>query len=74
VRARVAPEELAADDPLAMLRGMSNALYLDTDLLGRVGITQLDGGLTQTAYALLSDLVTVHRGPAPREALPDRSL
>lgn len=75
VRARVAPEELAADDPLALLRGMSNALYLETDLLGRVGITQLDGGLTQTAYALLSDLVTVHRSrPAPREALPDRSL
>jgi homoserine dehydrogenase len=74
VRGRVAPEELAPDDPLALLRGMSNALYLETDLLGRVGITQLDGGLTQTAYALLSDLVTVHRGPAPREALQDRSL
>jgi homoserine dehydrogenase len=74
VRARVAPEELAPDDPLGLLRGMSNALYLETDLLGRVGITQLDGGLTQTAYALLSDLVTVHRGlQAPREGRPDRS-
>ncbi len=61
VRARVAPEELAGDDPLALLRGMSNALFLETDLLGRVGITQLDGGLTQTAYALLSDLVTIGR-------------
>ena len=44
---------------------MANALILDTDTLGRVVISQLDGGLTQTAYALLSDLVAIrksHRG------------
>lgn len=62
VRTRVAPEELPLDDPLSLLRGMSNALFLDTDLLGQVGITQLDGGLTQTAYALLADVVTIGRG------------
>jgi len=61
VRARVAPEELPADDPLSLLRGISNSLFIETDLLGRVGVTQLDGGLTQTAYALLSDLVTIGR-------------
>lgn len=61
VKTRVAPEELATDDPLGLLRGMSNALFIETDLLGRVGITQLDGGLTQTAYALVADLVTVAR-------------
>jgi hypothetical protein len=27
-------------------------------------VTQLDGGLTQTAYALLSDLVTIRRRAA----------
>ena len=43
-------------DLLAGLRGMANALILDTDTLGRVVICQLDGGLTHTAYALLSDL------------------
>ena len=32
-----------------------------TDLLGEIAICQLGGGLTQTAYALLSDLVTVRR-------------
>jgi homoserine dehydrogenase len=61
VRARVAPEELPLDDPLALLRGMSNALFVESDLLGRVGVTQLDGGLTQTAYGLLADLVSVRR-------------
>lgn len=61
IRARVAPEELTPDDPLSLLRGMANALFVESDLLGRVGITQLDGGLTQTAYALVSDLVTLAR-------------
>jgi homoserine dehydrogenase len=63
-RASVQPVELPADDLLAGLRGMANALVVETDLLGRVAVTQLDGGLTQTAYALLSDLVTIRRRAA----------
>ena len=35
---------------------LNNALYLTTDLLGEIGIVQRGGSLTQTAYALLSDL------------------
>lgn len=58
---RVAPEKLPEGDLLAGLTGVQNALLLETDLLGRICITQLDGGLTQTAYALLSDLVAVRR-------------
>jgi homoserine dehydrogenase len=61
VEASVRVEDLPESDPLAQLRGMSNAVFLETDLLGRVGITQLDGGLTQTAYALVSDLIAVRR-------------
>ena len=56
VRAVVEPEELDHHDPLANLVGLENALYLNTDLLGEVGIVQRTGSLTQTAYALLSDL------------------
>lgn len=59
--ARVRPEELMAADPLAQLHGMQNAIVFQTDLLGDVAMTQLGGGLTQTAYALVSDLVTVAR-------------
>ena len=65
VEATVAPVELPADDLLAGLRGQANALILETDLLGRIAITQLDGSLTQTAYALLSDLITVCRRARP---------
>jgi homoserine dehydrogenase len=52
----VEPELLDHTDPLATLVDTSNALYLTTDLLGEVGIVQRSGDLTQTAYALLSDL------------------
>jgi homoserine dehydrogenase len=59
--ASVRPQELPGDDLLAQLRGKSNALILQTDLLGDIAITQLGGDLTMTAYALLSDLVTLRR-------------
>ncbi len=59
VTARVAPEELPSGDLLATLRDQQNALVLETDLLGEFAIVQLGGGLTQTAYALLSDLVAL---------------
>ncbi len=61
VVAWVEPRALTLDSPLAHLVGLQNALILRTDLLGEIAITQLDGGLTQTAYALLSDLVRVAR-------------
>jgi homoserine dehydrogenase len=54
--ARVEPEVLGGDDPLAGLADTENALYLLTDLLGEVGIVQREGTLTQTAYAVLSDV------------------
>jgi homoserine dehydrogenase len=60
--ARVRVESLSADDPLAALRETDNALYLTTDLLGEVGIVQRTSTLTQTAYALVSDLTTIGRG------------
>jgi homoserine dehydrogenase len=61
VTATVQPEALPAEDLLAGLRGQANALILRTDLLGEIAICQMEGSLTQTAYALLSDLVTIAR-------------
>ena len=58
---RVAPEELPATDLLATLTGQQNALVLQTDLLGEIAIVQRGSGLTQTAYALVSDLVAIRR-------------
>jgi len=66
--ARVAPEELAEDDLLAGLEGQQNAIIFHTDLLEEFAVVQQSGSLTQTAYALLSDLVTIaaHATPPPR--------
>jgi homoserine dehydrogenase len=61
VVATVQPVELPGEDLLSGLRGTANALILQTDLLGDVAIHQLGGGLTMTAYALLSDLITIRR-------------
>jgi homoserine dehydrogenase len=61
VEAAVRLEELPADDPLAILDGQANALEIDSWPLGRIVITQRDGGMEKTAYALLSDLVSLVR-------------
>ena len=61
VDARVELQELDPADPLASLDGQGNAIELDTWPTGRIVITQRDGGLEKTAYALVSDLVTVAR-------------
>ena len=71
----VRPEELPADDLLARLGAMDNALVLETDLLGDLAVCQLTSNLTLTAYALLSDLVTIRRRCATRHEAPlHRSL
>ena len=62
VTARVAPEDLRGDDLLAGLEGQQNALILKTDMLEEIAIVQRSGSLTQTAYALLSDLISIDRG------------
>ena len=60
---------MRGDDLLAGLEGQQNALILKTDLLEEIAIVQRSGSLTQTAYALLSDLITVvGRGNAARRA------
>lgn len=57
----VEPRELPREHLLAGLAGSANALILDTDILDRIAICQLSGSLTQTAYALVADIITVAR-------------
>jgi homoserine dehydrogenase len=66
--ARVSPEQLHGDDLLAGLEGPQNALILKTDLLEDIAIVQRSGSLTQTAYALLSDLISIERSLSPAPA------
>ncbi|MEK7408941.1 MAG: homoserine dehydrogenase [Acidobacteriota bacterium] len=61
VRLRVRAEVLPQDDLLASVRGTSNLLLLDTDLMGTIGVISLSPAVEQTAYGLFSDVVAVAR-------------
>ena len=61
VAAAVRPVELPGDDPLARLDDTAKGLSLDTDLLGTIQINKSASGPAHTAYALLADLVSLHR-------------
>jgi homoserine dehydrogenase len=54
----VRPERLRTGDLLAT-DGADGILVLETDLMGEIGIWEGRGGVDQTAYALLSDLVSI---------------
>jgi homoserine dehydrogenase len=68
LRARVRLVELPETDLLAQLDGQQNAIVLQTDALGEVAIVQRGSGLTQTAYGLVADLVSVARQINPSVA------
>jgi homoserine dehydrogenase len=61
VKLRVRAEVLEKDDMLAVARGTSNLLMLETDLMGRLGVFTMEPGLEQTAYGVFSDLVDIAR-------------
>ena len=63
------PEELATDDPLALLSGTASGLVLDTDQLGEIRLSKPVGCVAHTAYGLLTDLITAHRR---RQNIEDR--
>jgi homoserine dehydrogenase len=58
VRVSVAPERIPVGD-LLVTPGCDGVVVLSTDLMGEIGIWEGVGGVDQTAYALLSDLIAV---------------
>lgn len=61
VVAGVSPQKLPLSDPLAGVMGANNALSLQTDLLGKVTIQGAGAGKTETGFAILSDMLAIHR-------------
>ena len=61
VTAIVSPQKLPLSDPLAGVMGAQNALSLETDLMGKVTIQGAGAGKTETGFAILSDILAVHR-------------
>ncbi len=61
VIARVRPERLPLADPLASVGGATNAITYQTDLLGAVTLIGAGAGRMETGFAILSDLLDMHR-------------
>jgi homoserine dehydrogenase len=61
IRLSVAPERVSVTSMFGSARGTSNVLVLETDLMGELAIVENNPGIEQTAYALLSDLLSIHR-------------
>ena len=57
----VGPQRLPLSDPLASVGGSTNAITLETDLLGDITLIGAGAGKLETGYALLSDLLAIHR-------------
>lgn len=61
VTATVSPQKLPLSDPLAGVMGAQNALSLETDLMGKVTIQGAGAGKLETGFAILSDILAIHR-------------
>lgn len=61
VTASVSPMCLAVTHPLASVSGATNALTFTTDLLGDVTLIGPGAGRLETGYALVCDLLAIHR-------------
>lgn len=59
--ANVNPEEINADNPLYNIIGTQNALTFTTDLLGEVTIVGPGAGKSETGFAILTDILTIHK-------------
>ena len=61
VSASVKPIRLSRTHPLASVGGATNAITFTTDLLGDVTLIGPGAGRLETGYALLVDLLAIHR-------------
>jgi homoserine dehydrogenase len=61
VEASVKPEQIPLSHPLAAVNGPINALTFSTKYLGDITIIGPGAGRAPTGYALLSDLLDIHR-------------
>ena len=60
VDARVSVETVRNDDPLYWVSGTTSAVILQTELAGTVEILERQPTMTQTAYAIYVDLLTMY--------------
>lgn len=65
-KASVRPTRLPVSHPLASVSGATNAVTYTTDLLGDVTLVGPGAGRVETGYALVGDMLGIHRRTASR--------
>jgi len=61
VKAQIKPEELPLTHPLANVMGVLNAITFETDVTGDVTIIGPGAGGSTAGYAMLTDMLEIHR-------------
>ncbi len=61
VKAQIKPEILPVADPLANVMGVLNAITFETDVTGDVTIIGPGAGAYTAGYAMLTDMLEIHR-------------
>ena len=61
IKAKVAPKKLPLSDPLASVMGATNAITVETDLMGKITVIGAGAGRTETGFSILTDLLNIHR-------------
>jgi homoserine dehydrogenase len=61
ITASVQPTRLPVNHPLASVSGATNAITFSTDLLGDVTLVGPGAGRIETGYAIVGDLLAIHR-------------
>ncbi|MGF6281560.1 homoserine dehydrogenase [Pseudomonas silensiensis] len=64
ISASVEPRLLKHDHPLAGISGATNAVSFTCELLGAVTVSGPGAGRMETAFALLSDIISIHQSVA----------
>ncbi len=57
----IRPTRIPLSDPLAGVKGGTNAITYQTDLLGNITLIGAGAGKLQTGYAILADLMAIYR-------------
>ncbi len=64
LRLSAMPESIPLASPMGSARGTTNVLMIETDLMGEIAVFEHEPGVRQTAYALLSDFISIHQESA----------
>jgi homoserine dehydrogenase len=59
--AEVRPRRISSDDILHVGKGTTSVISLETEAMGTITLVEHEPGITQTAYGVLSDLITIER-------------